>query len=205
MQQDKTIRTFVLVAALTASAYALAYTVDAIIAKKLLVPLESPTQAVRDHPDRGPGHGPGTRSFTGESNGTAASGGVNTKGTVQGAPHRGRGAAVFEKVSDNRWLVDRNVLPATTADLSRLLKQARAVPFRKQGKPAGVKLTRISPGSMYEKLGFQKGDVIMRVNARKLDDPARFFRLYQELRLRRTIFIDLDRNGQQLTFTYEVR
>ncbi len=200
MQQDKTIRTFVLVAALTASAYALAYTVDAIIGRKLLVPLESPTQAVRDHPDRGPARWPGR-----ESNGTAPTGGVNTKGAVQGTPHRARGAAVFEKMSDGRWLVDRNALPATSADLNRTLKEARAVPFRKHGKSAGVKLTRISPGSIYEKLGFQKGDVIMRVNARKLDDPARFFRLYQELRLRRTIFIDLDRNGQQLTFTYEVR
>jgi hypothetical protein len=200
MQQDKTIRTFVLVAALTASAYALAYTIDAIIAKKLLVPLESPTQTVRDHDDQS------ARSVAGESNGTAASGGVNTKGTAQGTPHRGgRRAAVFEKVSDDRWLVDRKALLATTADLNRLLKQARTVPFMKQGKQAGVKLTRISPGSMYEKMGLRKGDVIMRVNARNLDDPSGFFRLYQELRLRRTIFIDLDRNGQQLTFTYEVR
>ena len=199
MQQDKTIRTFVLVAALTASAYALAYTVDAIIGGKLFVPLEGPTQAVRNHPDRG------ARTLAGESDGTAASGGVNTKGTVQGTAHRGSRAAVFEKVSDNRWLVDRNALPATTADLNRLLKQVRAVPFRKQGKPAGVRLTKISPGSLYEKMGFQKGDVIMRVNAWNLDDPAGFFRLYQELRRRRTIFIDLDRNGQRLTFTYEVR
>jgi hypothetical protein len=199
MQQDKTIRTFVLVAALTASAYALAYTIDAIIAKKLPVPLESPMQAVRDHPDRG------VRTLAGESDDTVASGGVNTKGTVQGTPHRGRRAAVFEKVSDGRWLVDRKALPGTTADLNRMLKQVCAVPFRKQGKPAGVKLTRISPGSMYEKLGFRKGDVIMRVNARNLDDPARFFRLYQELKGRRTISIDLDRNGQRLTFTYEVR
>ncbi len=188
-----------LVATLTASAYALAYTVDAIIGRKLLVPLESPTQAVRDHLDRG------ARTLAGESDGTAASGGVNTKGAVQGTPHHGRGAAVFEKVSDNRWLVDRNALPATTADLNRLLKQARAVPFRKQGKPAGVKLTRISPGSLYEKMGLRKGDVIMRVNARNFDDPSGFFRLYQELRLRRTISLDLDRNDQQLTFTYEVR
>jgi len=189
MQQDMTIRMFMLVAALTASAFALAYTVDAIIGRKLLVPLEGPTRVVRAHPDRDAG------SLAGES-----------KGAVQGTHHHGdRRAAVFEKVSDGRWLVDRNALLATTADLNRMLKQARSVPFIKQGKQAGVRLTRISPGSLYEKMGLQKGDVIMRVNARNLDDPSGFFRLYQELRLRRTIFLDLDRSGQQLTFTYEVR
>jgi type II secretory pathway component PulC len=47
--------------------------------------------------------------------------------------------------------------------------------------------------------------VIQRVNAQDVDDPAKFFQLYQGLRTERNITIDLLRGGQRQTLNYEIR
>jgi S1-C subfamily serine protease len=116
----------------------------------------------------------------------------------------GRGVKV-ERISDVQWILDRGSLLANTRDLNRFLMQARAVPYKEQGRIAGFRILWISPGSLYEKIGLRRGDVLHRVNNRKLDDPAKLLSLYQEMRTKRHISILLARNGQEQTFHYDVR
>ena len=110
-----------------------------------------------------------------------------------------------EPVSDTRWILDRASLPTKTRDLTRILLQARAVPSVKQGRTVGFRITGISHGSIYEKIGLRNGDVLRRVNMQNLDDPAKLFKLYQEMRNKRHISIFLSRNGQNQTFDYDIR
>ncbi|HET7319408.1 MAG TPA: PDZ domain-containing protein, partial [Nitrospirota bacterium] len=78
-------------------------------------------------------------------------------------------------------------------------------PYTKRGKVAGFRITRISPGSIYEKIGLQNGDVLLRVNTQNLDNPAKLFSLYKEMRNKRHISLLLSRNGQDRTFQYDIR
>ncbi len=111
----------------------------------------------------------------------------------------------IEQVSDTRWVLNKASFPATTRDLNRLLMQARAVPFMKQGRIVGFRITRISRGSLYEKAGLRSGDVLLRANAKKLDNPSKLFSIYQEMKRQQRISILLSRNGQNQTFDYEIR
>jgi type II secretory pathway component PulC len=115
-----------------------------------------------------------------------------------------RGVKV-EQVSDTRWILDRTSMLASTRDLNRFLKQARAVPCIKQGRTVGYRITRISPGSFCEKIGLQNGDVLLKANTQRLDNPQRLFGLYQEMRNVRHVSILLSRNGQDQTFDYDIR
>ncbi len=110
-----------------------------------------------------------------------------------------------EQVSDTRWILDRVLMPANIRDLPSFLKQARAVPYVKQGRTVGFRITGISRGGFYEKIGLRNGDVLLRVNMQNLDDPAKLFSLYQEMRNKRHISILLSRNGQKQTFDYDIR
>lgn len=88
--------------------------------------------------------------------------------------------------------------------MNQILRQARVVPSMKRGKTIGFQISRISPGSFYEKIGLQNGDVIMRVNSRKLANIDWLFKLYGKLGSHRNISIDLYRSGKVLTLNYDI-
>jgi general secretion pathway protein C len=120
-------------------------------------------------------------------------------------PNSGPSGPGVRKVSDGRWMVDQREMLASTENMSQVLTQARALPYMEQGKTLGFRISEIVPGSIYEKIGLLNGDVIQRVNSQDVDDPAKFFQLYQGLRTERNISIDLLRGGQRQTLNYEIR
>ena len=122
-------------------------------------------------------------------------------------PMKAAGAAGegVKKLSSGKFMVDQKEVLASTENMSQILTQARAMPYMEQGKTVGFKLSEIVPGSIYEKIGLVNGDVIQRVNSQEVDDPAKFFQLYQGLRNERNITIDLIRGGQRQTLNYEIR
>jgi len=117
----------------------------------------------------------------------------------------GNGGKGVKKVSDSKYMVDQGEMLASTENMSQILTQARALPFMENGKTVGFKISEIVSGSIYEKIGLKNGDVIQKVNAQDVDDPAKFFQLYQGLRNERNISIDLLRNGARQTLNYEIR
>ncbi len=114
------------------------------------------------------------------------------------------GAGV-RKVGEGKFLVDQREVTAGTENLSQLLTQARALPYLEQGKTVGFRISEIVPGSLYEKLGLQNGDVIRKINSQDVDDPGKFFQMYQNLKEERNVSIDLIRGGQHQTLNYEIR
>lgn len=121
-------------------------------------------------------------------------------------PRPGGSASVgVKRMSDGKYMVDQREMLASTENMSQILTQARALPYMEQGKTVGFRISEITPGSIYEKIGLQNGDVIQKVNSQEVDDPAKFFQLYQGLRTERFISIDLVRGGARQTLNYEIR
>ncbi len=120
-------------------------------------------------------------------------------------PKPGAGGAGIKKLGEGQFMVDQKEVLASTENMNQILTQARALPYQEQGKTVGFRISEIVPGSIYEKIGLQNGDVIQRVNSQDVDDPAKFFQLYQGLRNERSISIDLIRSGQRQTLNYEIR
>jgi general secretion pathway protein C len=129
----------------------------------------------------------------------------DTKIVTMQKPGATGGGPGVKKLSDGKFAVDQQEVLASTENMSQILTQARALPYQEQGKTVGFKISEIVPGSIYEKIGLQNGDVIQRVNSQDVDDPGKFFQLYQGLRNERSISIDLLRGGQRQTLTYEIR
>ncbi len=114
-------------------------------------------------------------------------------------------AAGVRKLSEGKWMVDQREVTASTENVNQLLTQARALPYMEQGKTVGFRISEIVPGSLYEKIGLQNGDVIQKINSQDVDDPAKFFQMYQNLKEERSISIDLMRGGQRQSLSYEIR
>ena len=104
-----------------------------------------------------------------------------------------------------RKVVDRREVEQAMSDLPKLLTQARAVPNMVNGAVNGFRIDYIAPASFYEKIGVQAGDVLQRVNGVDIRDPSTMLSLLQQLKNERVVKLDMVRNNQRSTVTYELR
>ena len=134
---------------------------------------------------------------------SSARGPANAPASASG----GAGAAGerIRKTADNKFVVDRRELEKTVENINEVFTQARAVPFFQDGKTVGFRVFAIKPGSVFEKIGLQNGDVIQRVNGVELTDPTKAISLFTELQNEGHIALDLQRNAQSKSFSYEIR
>ena len=91
------------------------------------------------------------------------------------------------------------------ANLPRLLSEARAVPYFRNGQSIGMRLFAIRRGSLYEKLGLKNGDIIQMVNDTSVADPSQALKLFEQLKSERSIGVKLERNGELKSFNYSVK
>jgi general secretion pathway protein C len=104
-----------------------------------------------------------------------------------------------------RKILDRREVAGATEDISKLLTQARAVPYTVSGKLEGYRIEYVVPQSFFDKVGLRIGDVLQRVNGIELKDPATMLALFQQVKNERTVRLDVLRENQRATFTYEIR
>ncbi len=114
-------------------------------------------------------------------------------------------AAVQQAGTPLHRVVDRREVEQAMSDLPKLMTQARAVPNMVNGSLNGFRIDYIAPASFYEKIGIQSGDVLQRVNGVDIRDPSTMFNLLQQLKNERTVKLDMVRNNQRSTMTYELR
>jgi len=122
-----------------------------------------------------------------------------------GAAPPGASGERIKKTADNKFVIDRRELEQTVANINEVFTQARAVPFFQDGKTVGFRVFAIKPGSVFEKIGLQNGDVIQRVNGVELTDPGKALSLFTELQNEGHVALDLERNKQVKKFSYEIR
>jgi type II secretion system protein C len=149
---------------------------------------------------------------------------VGTKGrpSAQGSPSppaaRARGARRaappetagepnirVERLSDNTFAIDEGGVAQLTGNINQFMTQIRLVPFFEGNKSAGYRIAAIRPGTTFEKLGFQGGDVLQQVNGVPLSSPEKMFTIFQNLKDEKQVTVNIIRQGQKNTLKYEIR
>ena len=103
------------------------------------------------------------------------------------------------------FTVPEEELTEALSNLPRLLSQARAVPYFKNGESIGMRLFAIRRGSMYEKLGLKNGDIIKSVNQNSLSDPSQALKIFEQLKNEKAIKVLLERRGEERNLSYEIQ
>jgi general secretion pathway protein C len=119
-----------------------------------------------------------------------------------GAPKAGGG---IEKVADNQFNVSRSEVDNALKDLNKVLTEARAVPNFENGVANGYKLFQIVPGSIYDKLGLQNGDVIQGLNGSPINDPGKAFEMLSELKTSSHLELQVKKDGKVQNKIYDIR
>ncbi|HEX7540357.1 MAG TPA: type II secretion system protein N [Syntrophales bacterium] len=95
----------------------------------------------------------------------------------------------------------------SAADLAGLLTQARVIPnvtAGSSGKPDGVIINEIQPGSLFENAGLVNGDVIQEVNGRTVSGVADLVSMYRDLKPGASLSVKVTRSGRQVVLSHTV-
>ncbi len=115
------------------------------------------------------------------------------------------GGKTIQQVSPTQYNIERTEIDKTMADLNNVLTQARCVPSFENGLPVGYKCFQIVPGSIYDKLGLQNGDVVTAINGKSLNDPGKAIEELSNLKDAKHVEITIKRNGRAQTNNYDIR
>lgn len=123
----------------------------------------------------------------------------------RGGSRKPKNPDTIKQVSDNAWVLDRRELDDSLKNLPQLLTKARVIPSFKDGKPDGFRIFAIAKNSLYDKIGLQNGDILHRINSVDVTSPQNFMKVIEQLKDESNISVDLMRNNQKETFSYEIR
>lgn len=108
------------------------------------------------------------------------------------------------QIGENKWQIPRQTAEDARGNLNELLRQARMEPRIVAGQTEGFIVRMIRPNSFLDMLGIKRGDILMEINNIQLNSPERALQIFQQLREARNIAVSLVRNGEPMTFEYEI-
>jgi general secretion pathway protein C len=113
---------------------------------------------------------------------------------------------IVKTVGGGQFSLSRQVVQQYTNNLASLLQQARSAPHRnpETGEIDGFTILDFQPGSIYEKLGLQRMDVLKEVNGQAVDSPAKAMELYNALKNSDKVSISIDRGGKSEALEYSI-
>ena len=119
-----------------------------------------------------------------------------------GQPQAGAGAV---QTGAGSYVVDQKVLNAALDNLGQAMTDARMLPSVKDGKVEGFRVSEVKPTGIFATIGIRNGDVLRQINDLPVDSPERAIQALASLKGQNRIKLDLIRDGQPTTFTYDIR
>jgi general secretion pathway protein C len=115
------------------------------------------------------------------------------------------GSAGIVRVDSGTWRVGRELILENFANVGSLSTQATVTPYFVQGQQQGFRLSRLKGGGVLQQIGLQEGDVLQKVNGLDIHTPQEALQAYQQLQTEATVRLNILRNNNATTLTYELR
>jgi len=110
-----------------------------------------------------------------------------------------------EEAPDTMYVdIDKDFVQKSLSNLQGFMQQAQIVPYMQDGRPAGYQLKNIQPGSAFDKLGLQDGDVIVSLNGDRIESPNQLMAFREELTNTDQASLQILRNGNTVDIEYSL-
>jgi general secretion pathway protein C len=103
------------------------------------------------------------------------------------------------------FIVDQKKVLNALEHPNQLMTDARLQPNITDGKQEGFILREVRNGGIYQSLGLQNGDVLLRINDYNISNPENALQAFSALRGMDRVQVDVLRNGSRMTMTYQIR
>ncbi len=131
---------------------------------------------------------------------------VKIKEVKAPVPAAGASLSAFaQRIGKGSYIVDQARLQQMIANPGRMMTDARLRPNTTDGRQEGFVLAEVKPNGIYESLGLQDGDVLLRINEYDISNPDRALQAFTALKGLDRVQIDLIRFGARMTMTYQIK
>lgn len=89
-------------------------------------------------------------------------------------------------------------------NIDNAMQGIQAGPHRVNGQIEGFKLIRIRPYNILYGYGIRSGDIIKRINGKKIDSTEKLFNMWQGIKDESKMIIDVERSGRIVTFELNI-
>jgi type II secretion system protein C len=120
---------------------------------------------------------------------------------ADGAPAGGFG----KKTGESTYQIDQRKVQQAIDKPTQIMTDARFVPNFVGGRQQGFILREVKPGGIYQSLGLQSGDVLLRINDFTISNPETALQAFTALRGADRVQLDIIRNNSNMTMTYLIR
>ena len=110
-----------------------------------------------------------------------------------------------EKTAYGAYIVSAKAWATWAKDLDRLARQARVLPQKRAGKPAGFSLLGVRGDGVWYQLGLRSGDIVQTVNGIELNGIENGLKIVANLKTATQVTVVLERRRNTRTFTYRLR
>ena len=130
-----------------------------------------------------------------------------TARTVISKPKTDKGPDLDKIVSNvgGKTVVDRKLFNALLKPPSRLANSIKFIPYSKDGKPYGIKVSYLKGGSFFTRVGLQAGDILVKANAKDINSVEDSFQVYQMFKNEDHLTLEVDRGGSPTKVPIEFR
>ena len=106
---------------------------------------------------------------------------------------------------DGIKLINRNLLSSYTKRPEKIWKDIGISENQLNGQLNGFKINYVKRGSDFEKLGLKRGDLLMAINAEKLDNLGAVMSLYKDIDNIENLTLTIERDGRSEDIEYEIQ
>ena len=122
------------------------------------------------------------------------------------APVKGvQSGDLIKSASAGTYVVDKKMILHAIDNPNELMTDARFQPNFIDGKQEGFVLREVRPNGLYQKLGLQNGDVLLRINEYNIVNPESALQAFYAMRGLDRIQLDIMRGGSRITMTYLIK
>jgi general secretion pathway protein C len=113
--------------------------------------------------------------------------------------------APIAQVAAGSYVIDQKAINAALDNIGQAMTDARLLPSLKDGKVEGFRISEVKPAGVFGMVGIRNGDVLLRINDFAIDSPEKAIQSLAALKGQTRLKLDLVRDGQPATFTYDIR
>lgn len=121
-------------------------------------------------------------------------------------PSGATGANDFARsAGSGTYIVDQKKILHALENPNQLMTDVRLQPNIVNGQQEGFILREVRSGGIYQSLGLQNGDVLLRINDYGITNPENALQAFTALRGMDRVQLDIVRGGSKVTMTYLIR
>jgi len=100
-----------------------------------------------------------------------------------------------ERLADNRFAIDEAGVTQLTTNINQYMTQVRLIPYFEGTSRPATGSPPFRPGTTFEQLGFQGGDVLQQVNGLDVSSPEKLYTIFQNLKDEKKVSVNILRQG----------